>query len=322
MTHPEPARSAETVITDQDRTEGSPFRHPVTAAVMCLPAILLLTGIPLSCHASTSPDLPTYDELLFAELKREPSMGSSASGGRKKNRGSRTPALVPLPVDLPEDDSESEQDSEEAPPGERWKQYLGSEDSLSVGETSNGSLQNGRLMPWEGPGFVRKNDKAPYGTNETVAILLWAFEEMTRLYPGTVPAVVGDLSAERGGRLPPHASHRSGRDVDIGYYQIGNVQQKQFAGCPPEKLDADKTWTLLELLLATGQVEYFFIDRILQRPLYDEAAQRGWAEEDLQLMFEAPLGSRKRKGIIRHTPGHRHHVHVRFVCPEGDEDCR
>jgi hypothetical protein len=289
---------------------------------MCLLALSLLTGIPASCHASTSPDLPTYDELLFAELKREPSHGHNASAGRKKKREPRTPALAPLPADLPEDDSESEQDRKEAPLGERWKAYLAPEDSHSVGEASNGSLRNGRLLPWEGPGFVRKNDKAPYGTNETVAILLWAFEEMTRLYPGTVPAVVGDLSAEQGGRLPPHSSHRSGRDVDIGYYQIGNDLQKQFAGCPPDKLDTDKTWTLLELLLATGQVEYFFIDRTLQRPLYDEAAQRGWTEEDLQLLFEAPLGGRQRKGTIRHTPGHRHHVHVRFVCPEGDQDCR
>ncbi len=203
-----------------------------------------------------------------------------------------------------------------------WEAYLDDTPSQSIGESSRGRLRRGRLMPWKGDGFVRRNNKAPYGTNETVAILLWAFQQMHRMYPGTVPAVIGDLSAERGGRLRPHASHQSGRDADIGYYQVNNVKNRRFADCSPENIDLEKTWSFLELLLSTDRVEYLFIDIRIQERLYLHAQERGWEEDELQELFEAPLGAHTRKGIIRHAPGHGHHVHIRFHCPAGDQDCQ
>jgi murein endopeptidase len=134
--------------------------------------------------------------------------------------------------------------------------------------------------------------------------------------------LIGNLSLEKGGRLRPHASHRSGRDVDIGYYFRDNEYCRSFVDASPDTLDVEKTWTLIELLLSTSQVEYLFVDRTLQGPLYEEALRRGWAESELQELFEAPVGARSRCGIIRHSRGHKHHLHVRFKCAKNDDRCK
>ena len=203
-----------------------------------------------------------------------------------------------------------------------WRSLVTSSRSESMGKASEGRLKHGRRMPRRGQGFVRKNDKAAWGTDETVALLSWAAAEMTRRYPGTVPMVVGDLSDEDGGRLRPHLSHQSGRDADVGYYFKGNKRITHFRSATRKDLDAEKTWTLLDLLLATGQVQYLFVDRRFHKLLFRQAMAMGWAEAEARKLFEAPVGRAKRSGVIRHIPGHKHHFHVRFHCPEDDGRCR
>ncbi len=176
-------------------------------------------------------------------------------------------------------------------------------------------------MPPSGLGW-RCKSRNNYGTAETVAILRWAFAQVARRFPGTVPVVVGDLSRRGGGRLRPHHSHRSGRDVDIGYYARDNRPLRGFERMSEETLDADKTWYLLERLLASGQVEYIFVDYELQGALYDAARRAGWPQAALAGIFQFPRGSSVRRGIIRHARGHDDHFHVRFRCPEGDGACK
>ena len=275
------------------------------------PALLVLLYCSPSCAHQQKDDPPLYEELLFAELEED----------------------KPVPeVEFPFDDLiEDEVVGGEGggmavtlrrPRAVHWQEFAGDSHSQSVGRPNDGYLRGGRLLPAEGPGYVRKNDKAPYGTDETVAIIVWAFSEMVRLYPGTVPVVVGNLSLEKGGRLRPHKSHRAGRDADLGYYFNDNQYTRHFVDATPETMDSEKTWTLVELLLSTHQVEYLFIDRSLQRQLYDEALRRGWSEEDLSELFEAPLGARAKRGVIRHSRGHRHHLHVRFKCDRSDDRCK
>jgi len=108
----------------------------------------------------------------------------------------------------------------------------------------------------------------------------------------------------------------------VGYYFVGNPRLTHFRTANSDDLDAEKTWTFLELLMSTGQVQYFFIDRKLQKPLFHQALAMGWTEDEARHIFEAPIGPAKRSGIIRHIPGHKHHVHIRFRCPNGDDRCR
>ena len=291
--------------------------NPLMRNVRDLLAALMVFCAPVNCAHEPVEDEPLFEELLFAELETD----------KPKPRESFPLLDLPIEDEIPDEEPEELECFPETVhvPARRatsnWQEFQEKQDTRSVGKSNKGKLVHGREMPDHGPGFIRKNDKAYFGTDETVAMLLWACQRMTELYPGTVPVVIGDISSERGGRLRPHASHQSGRDVDIGYYFVDNSPIKRFKDAEADNLDVEKTWTLLELFLFTHKVDYLFIDKTLQEPLFQEALSRGWSEAELATLFEAPLGDRKRKGIIRHQKGHRHHFHIRFVCPEEDRDC-
>lgn len=261
------------------------------------------------CAHEEARDLPLYEDLLFQEIQKDKPKREKKYwmdefiDDETEEEGSR-PA-VPLVAHVVED----------------WAAFLAHVPSHSAGKPSKGSLEGGRELPKEAPGLVRKSDKAPFGTDEAVAILLWAGARMLELYPGTVPLVIGDLSKEGGGKVKPHRSHQSGRDVDIGFYYKRNRKVSHFADLADAEVDWEKTWTYIDLLLSTNQVVYIFLDRSLHKALYDQAAERGWKEAELKQLFEAPLGNQKRGGLIRHQKGHKNHMHVRFACAPDDQGC-
>jgi hypothetical protein len=280
--------------------------------VLDIVSITLLLCPSSSCahQEGVREDAPLYEELLLPQIDRD----------KPKPKPDFPFDELMLEDDVPEgEEAPAELDR---PTDPDWHSYTNGEDSESVGKPNKGRLLGGRLMPADGRGWIRKNDKAPFGTDETVAMLVWVCRRMVSMYPGTVPLVIGDLSRQRGKKLRPHSSHQSGRDVDIGYYFVDNEVLRRFKNATRKTMDVEKTWTLIDLLLSTGQIEYLFIDRKLQPPLYEEAGRRGWSEEELRELFEAPLGKGYRRGIIRHQKGHRHHIHVRFHCDSGDARCR
>ncbi len=195
----------------------------------------------------------------------------------------------------------------------RWRKV-----SESIGRPGAGRLEDGARLPKRGAGFIH-NGRHPFGTDETVAYLRFAAWMVTQLYPGTAPVVIQDLSATTGGYLPPHKSHRSGRDVDVGWYRTNNTRMKWFKALPADQLDVAKSWTFIETLLRTGSVKYIFVDRSIQALLYSHALGEGWDRKALNSIFQHPTGSRR--AIIRHVRGHKNHLHVRFRCPPEDESC-
>jgi len=271
-----------------------------------------LLALPHCAHADEpKEELPLYEDLLFAQIdkdkpkpKYEFPFDNLPIDDEVPSGASSGPVNLTRPVDA------------------GWEASLSGCGSESVGKASRGKLRNGRQVPPEGTGFVRKNDKAVFGTDEAVAIVLWACARMVEMYSGSVPVVVGDISNEKGGRLRPHSSHQSGRDVDLGYYFKDNEGVSRFKDASSDNLDVEKSWSLMELLLSTDRVEYMFIDKSLQPLFHAEAERRGWSQEDLASLFEAPIGARARCGIIRHQKGHRHHFHVRFTCDLGDKECK
>ena len=192
--------------------------------------------------------------------------------------------------------------------------------SASVGKPNGGRLEGGVQFPKEGPGWMRKGGNG-FGTDETVRILNWAFQENARVFPGTVPVVLGDLSAEGGGPLKSHKSHQSGRDADIGYFADGNRPLRFFETMDESNLDTEKTWHLVETLVVTGYVRFIFMSYRVQELLYEEALQAGWTPENLASIFQYPRGPKARQGLIRHAKGHQDHFHIRFKCPAGDAEC-
>jgi len=159
--------------------------------------------------------------------------------------------------------------------------------------------------------------KRGYGTTKAVRLLGEAAKEVARRHPGGGPVRVGDMSWSGGGRMPPHLSHHEGRDADVGYFRLGEESRDPFFRVTRAKeLDLPRTWTLLEALLRSGEVEYIFMDYTLQRALHGYARSLGLSAEALRPIFQYPRPSWERVGIIRWVKGHHTHFHVRFLAAE------
>ncbi len=198
----------------------------------------------------------------------------------------------------------------------------GGDDSASVGRPGSGRLEDGYLLP-EGHrllGYVRRFPENAWATWETVRHVQQCAAEIKRRYPRSVPLVVGDISRLGGGRLKPHVTHQSGRDVDLGYYLKRNRFSLQLRVVGAPEVDAEKTWALVRCLIDTGEVRRILIDHGIQRALREQA-EHSVREAQLDEWFQYPADKRTRRGLIRHSPGHASHLHVQFACPAGDARC-
>ena len=106
--------------------------------------------------------------------------------------------------------------------------------------------------------------------------------------PDAPELVIGNISRLGGGHLPPHASHQTGRDVDIGL---------------PDGIH--NRWCLLRAFMVP-EIEYVFYDGVLLGQAAAHAQAMGG--EDAQLA-NLEIGPDRK---VRHWKGHRDHIHVRF----------
>jgi murein endopeptidase len=196
--------------------------------------------------------------------------------------------------------------------------------SASVGTPGRGSLE-GAVPMMDGPGrSLKMIPWKSWGTAETVATLDRVLGEWRRRYPDAHPVLVGNLSSPAGGKLKPHASHQSGRDVDLSYPQHWDEKEElNWREMTNENLDREMTWNLLKLLVESGAVEHVFIDSTLQKLLYE------WAKKNepvpkrrLSRWLEYPRRPGTTGAIVQHVPGHTDHLHVRFACPPDHERCK
>jgi hypothetical protein len=160
-----------------------------------------------------------------------------------------------------------------------------------------------RLEP--GPGYTVERPQRAFGAPQVIAYLRRTIGEVNALYAGLPALPIWDLSAEHGGKISDHRSHRSGLDVDVGYYRT-----------PSGGLDLEPTWALLVAFAQTADrpdgVEMIFLDYDLQRRLYTWARSRGTPEAELAFMLQYPRGRSELAGLVRHWPAHADHLHVRF----------
>lgn len=193
--------------------------------------------------------------------------------------------------------------------------------SESIGRASAGRLVNGEQLPPH-PAYVIRNERLAWGSNATIAALLDGFEHMRRSDPDLPRVRVHDLSDEDGGPLRGHRSHQSGRDADIGFYHAGCGRDCPYEPFDASRLDAERQWRLFRFWIDNDLVEYIFIDYRYQEVLYEYAREQGATDAQLREWFQYPAGRDVARGLIRHEPGHRDHLHVRFHCTGTDESCR
>jgi LysM repeat protein len=198
--------------------------------------------------------------------------------------------------------------------------------SQAIGRPNAGRLVNGERLP-RGPGYYRRRPHLSWGTNETITNLTVSIGKVRTKIKRVHDVAIGNISAQNGGRLPPHKSHQSGRDVDIGFWFTDQPKggPKGFISGLKHPLHYAANWAFVEALCGKSRdesrVEYIFLDYLLQARLYRYAKRKGVPKRRLDWLFQFPHGRRALRGIIRHSKGHDDHFHIRFRCPPGDRHC-
>ena len=182
--------------------------------------------------------------------------------------------------------------------------------TASYGCPYKGHLENGVVFPTQFPGYHLRDESRSYTTPEVVGALLDAIEAVRTQFPDTCDVFLADFTVGNGGSAAHHRSHQNGRDVDIGLYAEGNHPLNTLVPMNRGNLDAAKTWCLIENLIASQRVQYIFLDRSVQKVLYDYAVTRGYDQAYLDRVFGNVRGS-----LIQHIPNHVDHMHVRFFTP-------
>ena len=196
--------------------------------------------------------------------------------------------------------------------------------SESVGYAGDGSLVGGVPMV-DGPGrILRMEPWKSYATRYNVAVLDGVLRQWAKRFPEDRPLLVGNMSAAKGGRLRPHSTHRSGRDVDLSYPQkVIAGEEYNWREMNARNLDADRTWGLLEMLVESGELELVLIDSKLQKLLYDHAIATGRVPRgELGFWLEYPRSPGSAQTIVRHHAGHVDHLHARFKCQPSESRCK
>lgn len=151
---------------------------------------------------------------------------------------------------------------------------------------------------------------------------------VARDFPGS-RLTVGDLSDHDGGPIGHHASHQSGRDVDLAFYVTDargrpayandytsfNGQGRPIAG-GQLRFDVARNWSLVTALLddPAVRVEHIFVSTPLRALLLAHARAihaRPMLLVRAQLVMHQPV----------HALPHSNHFHVRIGCPNGDTQC-
>lgn len=201
------------------------------------------------------------------------------------------------------------------PPSERSVRR-GSTASTSAPATLVGAVQ----LPRDRAYYLR-HPKRAWGLPHVVESTRAAVIAVKKKHPGVHRLAIGDLSAERGGRLSGHKSHRNGRDVDVGLYfrRTPESYPQRFVGADAAPLDLSATWALIEAFYeqskrAGGPVQ-IFLDYEVQGEIHDWARKHGVSKRVLREVFQYPHGRWARRGLVRHEPAHDDHLHVRFGDP-------
>lgn len=198
-------------------------------------------------------------------------------------------------------------------------------DATSTGRThAGGSLDHALQLP-ASPDYDLRCPMNAHASSFTAGRLLTAMTRLRAHYRGQI--VLGDLSRGRGGAFGKHRSHQSGRDVDIWLPIVGgryrSAPECEHCGTPwcrpdPAEVDWRATWDLIAALRDTGGVRQIFLDRSLHAELRAAAREAGLDEPALDRAVQRRRGA---AALVTHSPGHLHHIHVRFRCGPDEPDC-
>ncbi|MBK8258444.1 MAG: penicillin-insensitive murein endopeptidase [Polyangiaceae bacterium] len=182
--------------------------------------------------------------------------------------------------------------------------------------------------------FLQAAARYQFARTDVIASLLFAFRKTKSKFRRD-PIALADISQWDGIRpatdlgLPRHISHEGGRDVDIALaasdeepstvraHCTGVLIEQSVQGCGPGTVrgfDASRTAYFLGLLFETmPPVEKIFIDDVYLRELRRAAEKL----HDKRVLKDPGYEGLNDDGIVRPSPWHTDHLHVRFAGPAG-----
>lgn len=196
-------------------------------------------------------------------------------------------------------------------------------DAISVGAPRNGKLLNGINFPADDALYKRRKPYIMWCSSHMAKHLREAIASFRYTYEFEGEIVVADMSHQNGGYFKPHKSHQAGRDVDIwlpslkGVYQQNHLNRDRRPN--PDEADWFALYGFLKALHETGEVQQVFLAYELHDRVYQAAKLMGASDKELEEMIAYPRGSYYRGSLLQHSPGHTHHIHVRFKCGPNDE---
>jgi penicillin-insensitive murein DD-endopeptidase len=207
---------------------------------------------------------------------------------------------------------------------------IGDATSVSLGRPSRGVLVEGARMPDRGEGFVTPEPWRVrgnrYGTDELVDLLTGVARRLAPLQRERLS--IADLSMRGGGPARTwHASHQSGRDVDLLYYvrdRAGNPVEPQEMRAfdatgratdgSGDTVDVARMWLLARELITAPEapVQWIFVYEPLAARIIAHAESVG---EPAPLIAKVRLALRQPGRAAPHDD----HVHVRIYCSAADK---
>lgn len=201
-----------------------------------------------------------------------------------------------------------------------------------VGSVSKGSLRNASALPWSTSALKKLHEKRNrrFGSYELVDLLLKASTTLKSLFPFGERLQVADLSDSNGGLLPPHKSHRTGRDADVLYLrkdhrELGTNElldrndpkdwmiERTRKGVLQiaDNFDVERNWALMKILARSGNVRYIFVHGVIKEEFCDYAKNIGEFESEEETLR-----------LVRKIKGHTGHFHLRIKCPKLSFGCK
>lgn len=182
--------------------------------------------------------------------------------------------------------------------------------------------------------FLQSAARYQFARTDVIAALLRAFQR-TRSKFRRDPIAIADISQWDGVRpatdlgRPRHISHEGGRDVDLALaasdeepstvraHCTGVLIEQSVQGCGPGTVrgfDAQRMAYFLGALFETAPpVEKIFVDDVYLRELR-KAAER---LHERRVLKDAAFEGLSDDAIVRASPWHTDHLHVRFAGPPG-----
>jgi penicillin-insensitive murein endopeptidase len=262
-----------------------------------------------------------------AKGKSEKSDKTAAKGKSSSKSSKRSPVTDDArAVEAPRSSSKSARTTapgDELPKGERrGREPAG----RSIGAPNHGRLADGAKLD---PSKVLRI--APGAQRWALPVLVHALERIAAMMARdhkSPPMFVGDLSAQRGGKLGPHRSHQSGRDVDIAYYATDlkgrPVKMNRFVPFDGKgrakdgsamRFDDARNWALVRALVEDRaiRVRYMFVTHELEDRIIGYATKRGAKRATVARAAE----------VMQHPDDidlHDNHIHLRIDCPAHTRD--